>query len=72
MSTIQVKDLTGRAEVIIRALAEVGDRVLIVENGRPLAMLVVLTEEEMEDYILANDPEFVEGMRLAEEGPQEL
>jgi hypothetical protein len=30
-------------------------------------MLSALTENELEDYVLANDPEFVEGMRLADE-----
>jgi hypothetical protein len=65
MPTIQVQELASRADEIMRELAATGERAIIVEGGRPLAVLSALTEDELEDYVLANDPEFVEGRKLA-------
>jgi antitoxin (DNA-binding transcriptional repressor) of toxin-antitoxin stability system len=67
MPTIQVQELASRANEIVRELAATGERAIIVEDGRPLAVLSALTEDELEDYVLANDPEFVDDMHKADE-----
>jgi antitoxin (DNA-binding transcriptional repressor) of toxin-antitoxin stability system len=39
---------------------------LVLRNGKPVAALVALDRHALEDYILANAPEFVASLRQAD------
>jgi antitoxin (DNA-binding transcriptional repressor) of toxin-antitoxin stability system len=40
---------------------------LITRAGRPIVAVVPIDADALEDWILANSPQFVEGLRLADE-----
>ncbi len=40
---------------------------LITDRGRPVGIIYPVDPDALEDFILANAPEFVEGMRQADE-----
>ncbi len=51
-----VRDLKNRTSELLRRAAG-GAHVLITSHGRPVAMLTGMNEADLEDWVLANDPE---------------
>ena len=47
-------------------LARTGRPTLVTRRGHPVAALIAVDEDELLDHILANDPEYVRSMSLAE------
>jgi prevent-host-death family protein len=66
MDTIGVRDLSRHPGEVLDEVERTGKPVLITRRGRPAVALVSVNPEELEDFILANAPEFVRGMRLAD------
>lgn len=62
MPRVGVRELKNRASEILRAVREEGAEYIITYQGRPSAILLPIDigEEELEDYILAHHPHFVE------------
>lgn len=62
MPKVGVRELKNRASEILRAVREEGAEYIITYQGRPSAILLPIDigEEELEDYILAHHPHFVE------------
>jgi len=62
MPRVGVRELKNRASEILRAVREEGAEYIITYQGRPSAVLLPIDigEEELEDYILAHHPHFVE------------
>ena len=56
MKFATVRDLKNRTSEIIRRAAG-GAQVLITSHGRPVAMLTGMKEADLEDWVLAHDPE---------------
>ena len=54
--------LPTRAGGIVDKVARTGRPALITNRGRPVAALVPLDEEGLEDWVLANPPEFTRSM----------
>lgn len=50
-----------------RPIDESGKPAVITNHGKPHYLITAMSEEEWEDYVLANAPEFVESMREADE-----
>ena len=59
MPKVGVRELKNRASEILRAVREEGAEYIITYQGRPMAVLLPIEEEELEDYVLAH-PHFVE------------
>ena len=67
MPTVNVRELARNTSKVIDDVAKRGRATLVTRAGRPVAAVVPINAEALEDWILANAPEFVEGMRLADE-----
>jgi prevent-host-death family protein len=56
MKCATVRDLKNRTSELLRRAAD-GAQILITSHGRPVAMLTGMNEADLEDWVLANDPE---------------
>lgn len=72
MKTYGIRDLQRRPGDIVSDVAKNGKAALVTNRGKPMAALVPIDEEALEDWILANAPAFVrahdEGMEEHREG----
>ena len=60
MPKVGVRELKNRTSENLRAVREEGAEYVITYQGRPMAVLMPVDEEEWEDYVLAHHPRFVE------------
>ena len=67
MATVNVRELARNTSKVIDDVAKRGRATIVTRAGRPVAAVVPINADALEDWILANAPEFVEGMRLADE-----
>ena len=67
MPKVGVRELKNRTSEILRAVREEGAEYVITYQGRPMAVLLPVDEEDLEDYVLAHHPHFVELRERARE-----
>jgi len=67
MATVNVRELARNTSKVIDDVTHRKEATLVTRDGLPVAALVPIDADALEDWILANAPEFVEGMRLADE-----
>jgi prevent-host-death family protein len=67
MATVNIRELARNTSKVIDDVARRHRATLVTRSGRPVAAVIPIDSEALEDWILANAPEFVEGMRLADE-----
>ena len=67
MDWVGIRELANRAGGIVDKGTSTGRPALITKRGRPVAALVPLDEEGLEDWVLANAPEFTRSMAEADE-----
>jgi type IV pilus assembly protein PilB len=65
-TTVNVRELGRNTAAILDEVEESHRPALVVRNGRPVAALVALDADDLEDYILARAPEFVTSMKEAD------
>ena len=67
MAAVNVRELARNTSKVIDAVERSKRPAIITRSGRPVAAVVPIDPDALEDWILANAPEFVEGMRAADE-----
>jgi len=67
MAAVNVRELARNTSKVIDDVERLKRPAIITRSGRPVAAVVPIDFEALEDWILANAPEFVEGMRQADE-----
>ena len=67
MAAVNVRELARNTSKVIGDVARRKRPTIITRGGRPVAAVVPIDADALEDWILANSPAFVEGMRKAEE-----
>ena len=67
MVTVNIRELARNTSKVIDDVAKRHRPTLVTRAGRPVAAVVPIDAAALEDWILANSPEFVEGLRLADE-----
>jgi prevent-host-death family protein len=67
MSSIGIRELARHASKVVDEVQRTGKPALVTRHGRPAAVIVPVSSGELEDFILATDPEFVESRRQADE-----
>jgi len=67
MAAVNVRELARNTSKVIDDVERRKRPAIITRGGRPVAAVVPIDSEALEDWILANAPEFVEGMRKADE-----
>ena len=60
MPRVGVRELKNRTSEILRSVREERAEYVITYQGRPSAVLLPIDEEDLEDYVLAHHPYFVE------------
>jgi prevent-host-death family protein len=67
MAAVNVRELARNTSKVIDEVERLKRPAIITRSGRPVAAVVPIDFDALEDWILANAPVFVEGMRQAEE-----
>lgn len=62
MSTVGVRELARHASAIINDIEQNKEPALITRRGRPVVYMLPVDSAEFEDFVLANAPQFVDGM----------
>jgi prevent-host-death family protein len=66
MAAVNVRELARNTSKVIGDVARRKRPTIITRAGRPVAAVVPIDADALEDWILANSPEFVQGMRKAD------
>lgn len=66
MPVVNIRELARSTSRVIGAVARTKRPALVTKGGRPVAIVSAVDAEELEDWVLANAPEFVEGIRRAD------
>lgn len=64
-----IKDIRAHVSSVIRDVAEEDKWVVVTWHGKPRAMVIPFSEEDLEGFIIANHPEFI---RRQEEAVKEI
>ena len=67
MTAVNVRELARNTSRVIGDVARRKRPTIITRGGRPVAAVVPIDVDALDDWILANAPEFVEGMRKADQ-----
>jgi prevent-host-death family protein len=67
MESVGIRELADRASSVVSEVETTGHAVLVTRRGRPIAVLSAIDEDAFYDYVLAHAPEYVQGMRDADE-----
>lgn len=66
MTSVGVRDLQRNTSKIVEEVSTTGRPVLVTCHGRPTVAIYAITESDVEDWLLATAPEFVESMLEAD------
>lgn len=66
METLGIRQLQNNPSEVIRNVENNLEPALITRHGRPAAVILPIDEGSLEDYILANAPEYVADMKAAD------
>lgn len=66
MPVINVRELARSTSRVISAVSRTRRPTLVTRGGKPVVALVALDSDDLEDWILANAPEFVRSRAEAE------
>lgn len=66
MTTVGIRELANHASAVVDEVNRTGRPALVTKNGRPVAVLAAIDEDELLDHLLANAPEYVRSMRTAQ------
>jgi prevent-host-death family protein len=67
MAAVNVRELARNTSKVIGDVARRKRPAIITRGGTPVAAVVPIDADALDDWILANAPAFVEGMRKADE-----
>ena len=66
MAAVNVRELARNTSKVIGDVARRKRPTIITRAGRPVAAVIPIDADALEDWILANSPEFVRGMQKAD------
>lgn len=67
MGTVNIRELSRKTGEVVEEVVNTGRPALVTRHGRVVAALVAVDAEALEDFVLANAPEFVASMAEADE-----
>lgn len=67
MTLIGTRNFRAQAERILRELRKRKTEFVITDHGRPIAIIIPVNQEELEDYTLATHPFFMQMRERARE-----
>jgi prevent-host-death family protein len=66
LGTIGIRDLSRNASQVIDQVSSTGSPMIITKHGRPVAAVVAVDADALEDFVLATAPEYVADRRAAD------
>jgi prevent-host-death family protein len=66
MATVSIRDLGRNPSRVVDEVVRSERPAIITRHGRPVAAMVAVDPEELEDFVLAKAPEFVRSARAAD------
>lgn len=63
---MSIRDLANNASAVVDQVATSGRPAVVTKHGKPVAALVPIDQEALEDWVLANAPEYVANMAQAD------
>jgi prevent-host-death family protein len=67
MATVSIRELGRQVSGVVNEVRTTGRPAFVTHRGTPVAVLMPLDAEQLEDYVLANAPEYVASMRTTDE-----
>ena len=64
--TVSIRDLANKASAVVDEVAKSGRPAVVTRRGRPVAAVVPIDPEALDDWVLANAPEYAKTMRDAD------
>jgi len=64
--TVSIRDLANKASAVVDEVAKSGKPAVVTKRGKPIAAVVPIDPDALDDWVLANAPEFVKAMREAD------
>lgn len=66
MRTVSIRDLGDHPSRVMRETTATGEPALVTNRGRPVAVILPVDEDALEDWLLANAPEWVRSYEAGE------
>jgi prevent-host-death family protein len=66
VGTIGIRDLSRNTSRVIDQVSATGSPMIVTKHGRPVAAVVAVDPEALEDFVLATAPEYVAARRTAD------
>jgi prevent-host-death family protein len=66
MTTVTIRDLQRNPSDVVNEVERSGRLAIVTRNGKPVAAIMAVDEEALEDFVLTNAPGFVKAMRAAD------
>jgi prevent-host-death family protein len=67
VSTISIRDLQRNTSGVVADVADSKHTALVTRHGEPVAALVPIDAQDLEDYLLSRVPDFAEDMAAADQ-----
>jgi prevent-host-death family protein len=67
MTIVTIRELGRQVSGVVERVRSTGRPTFITRRGSPVAVLLPLDADQLEDYVLANAPEYVASMRAADD-----
>ena len=67
MTAVDIRELARNTSKVIGDVARRNRPTIITRDGRPVAAVIPIDADALEDWVLANSPEFVKGMYKADQ-----
>jgi prevent-host-death family protein len=67
MSTVSIRDLQRNTSRVVADVADSKHTALVTRHGEPIAALVPIDAQDLEDYLLSKVPSFAEDMAAADQ-----
>ena len=67
MTNVSIRELSRNASGVVDEVTRTGRPALVTKRGALVAAVVAVHADDLEDFILANAPEYVQSMRDADE-----
>ena len=67
MPHISIRELQRNAGGVVADVAASGRPAVVTKHGRPVAAVVPISEEDLEDWVLANAPQFAADRAAADD-----
>jgi prevent-host-death family protein len=66
MASVSIRELSRNASGVVREVTRTGRPALVTKRGAPVAAVIPLDAEELEDFILSKTPEILSDLQATD------